>query len=101
MRRDQLLDLVKSKPYLFWDIKDVGLLSEESIVEAILNRGDFDDFLKLIELMGIEKVAEIFYKQITRRRKNYSQKTENFFRLFFERHLRALLSKTNCDELFK
>jgi hypothetical protein len=37
--------------------------------------------------MGIEKVAEIFYKQITRRRKNYSQKTENFFRLFFERHL--------------
>jgi hypothetical protein len=44
MRRDQLLDLVKSKPYLFWDIKDVGLLSEESIVEAILNRGDLMTF---------------------------------------------------------
>jgi len=89
MRRNELLDLVKTKPYLFWDVENLESLSDEAIVEAILSRGDFDDFLKLIELMGMERVAEIFYKQISRKRKNYSKKTENYFRLFFERYLDA------------
>ncbi len=89
MRRNELLDLVKSKPYLFWDVKDLESLSDNLIVEAILSRGDFDDFLKLIEIMGLQNVAEIFYKQISKRRKNYSKKTENYFRLFFERYLDA------------
>ncbi len=90
MRRNKLLDLIKSKSYLFWDIKEIELLSDEAIVEVILNRGDFDDFLRLIELMGMERVACIFYKQISRERKNYSKKRENYFRLFFERHLDGL-----------
>lgn len=85
-----LLDIIKRKPYLFWDIKDIEGLSEDSIVEAILNRGDFDDFLRLIDVLGIERVAKIFYKQISRERKNYNKKTENFFRLFFERHLKSV-----------
>jgi len=89
MRRNELLDLVKTKPYLFWDVENLESLSDEAIVEAILSRGDFDDFLKLIKLMGMERVAEIFYKQISRKRKNYSKKTENYFRLFFERYLDA------------
>jgi hypothetical protein len=82
------LDLVQEKPYLFWYVKDKECLSEETIVEAILNRGDFDDFLKLIDIMGIKRVAEIFYRQTSLKRSNYSKKTENYFRLFFERHLK-------------
>lgn len=82
------LDLIQEKPYLFWYVKDKESLSDEAIVEAILNRGDFDDFLKLIDLMGIKSVAEIFYKQTLLKRTNYSKKTENYFRLFFERNLK-------------
>jgi hypothetical protein len=82
------LDLIQEKPYLFWYVKDKECLSDEAIVEAILNRGDFDDFLKLLDLMGIKRVAEIFYKQTLLKRTNYSKKTENYFRLFFERHLK-------------
>lgn len=81
------IELVQEKPYLFWYVRDKECLSDEAIVEAILNRGDFDDFLKLIDLMGIKKVAEIFYRQTSLKRTNYSKKTENYFRLFFERHL--------------
>ncbi len=88
MKRAELLELIKARPYLFWDIKDIETLSEEGIVEAILTRGDFDDFLRLIDTLGIKRVAEIFYKQISQPRRNYSKKTENYFRLFFERHLR-------------
>jgi len=88
MRKRSLIDLIKEKPYLFWDVKDIENLSEESIVEAVLNRGDFSDFLKLMDLIGIKRMADIFYNQISRRRKNYNKKTENYFRLFFETHLR-------------
>jgi hypothetical protein len=89
INRDKLLrELVRKKPYLYWYVKDIEHLSKESIVEAILNRGEFDDVLKLIEILGIKEVAEIFYKQISSQRKNYSRKTENYFKLFFGRHLR-------------
>ena len=33
------LDLIQEKPYLFWYVKDKESLSDEAIVEAILNRG--------------------------------------------------------------
>ena len=82
------LDLIQEKPYLVWYVKDKECLSEEVIVEAILNRGDFDDFLKLTDIMGIRRVAEIFYRQTSLKRSNYSKKTENYFRLFFGSHLK-------------
>lgn len=81
------IELVQEKPYLLWYVKDMEGLSDEVIVEAILNRGDFVDFLKLIDLMGIESVAEIFFRQTSLKRSNYNKKTENYFRLFFGRHL--------------
>ncbi len=88
MKNKSLLNIIKAKPYLFWYVKNVDNLSEESIVEAVLNRGDFDDFLKLLDILGMKKTAQIFYKQTALKRKNYSKKTENYFRLFFERHLK-------------
>lgn len=87
MSKALLIKIIKEKPYIFWDVKDIENLSENSIVEAILNRGDFDDFLRLIDVLGIKRVADIFYEQISHPRKNYSKKTENYFKLFFERHL--------------
>ncbi len=88
MKNKFLVDIIKTKPYLLWHVKNIDNLSEESIVEAVLNRGDFDDFLKLLDILGIKYVAQIFYKQTALKRKNYNKKTENYFRLFFERHLR-------------
>lgn len=86
MSKALLIKIIKEKPHIFWDVKDIENLSEDSIVEAILNRGDFDDFLRLIDALGIKRVADIFYKQISHSRKNYSKRTENYFKLFFERH---------------
>jgi len=83
-----LKNILKRKPYLCWDVRDIEALSKESIVETILTRGDFNDFLELKEILGMREVAEIFYKQISNKRKNYSPKTENYFRILFERYLK-------------
>lgn len=88
MKDKTIKDIVKEKPYLFWYVRDIENISEESAVEAILNRGDFEDFLKLVDILGLKTVAEIFYKQVSVPRNNYNKKTENYFRLFFERQLR-------------
>lgn len=88
MRNNAIKNIIRTKPYLFWYMNDLENLSEESIVEAVLNKGDFDDFIKLLDALGVEKTAQIFHKQIAMKRKNYSAKAENYFRLFFEKHLR-------------
>jgi hypothetical protein len=77
---------VKEKPYLFWYIKDLEGLSKESIVEHILNYGDFDDFKKMIEIMGINKVAEIFREQLNNKRSNYRPEIKNYFTLYFDKY---------------
>jgi hypothetical protein len=77
---------VKEKPYLFWYIKDLEGLSRESIVEHVLNYGDFDDFKKTVEIMGIDEIAEIFRKQLENKRINYRPEIKNYFTLYFDKY---------------
>lgn len=82
---ETLEKFIKTRPHLVWYVHDVRKLSEEAIVESVLNYGDFDDVKKLIALLGMQRVAEIFRKQTNphRRRSNYNPKISNYFRLFF------------------
>ena len=77
---------IKRKPYLIWYTKNYNKLSEEAIVEAVLNYGDFEDSKKLFSILGIKKVAKIFKKQTARERVNYDPKILNYFNLYFKKH---------------
>lgn len=77
---------VKEKPYLFWYIKDLEKLSNESVVEHVLNYGDFNDFKRIIEILGLENVAEIFRKQASKERNNYRPEVKNYFTLYFNKY---------------
>lgn len=82
-------DFIKKRKYLIWWVKDYGKLSPESIVEATLNYGDWDDVQKLIKIMGIKKVASIFRRKSKKSamgRTNYPEKTKHFFTLYFNKH---------------
>lgn len=80
-------NIIRKKPYLAWWVKDPKNLSEPLLVEIILNYGDFPDVLKLFSTLGIKRVAEIFFEQISRERNNYKPETINFFKLYFARHV--------------
>ena len=75
---------------LFWwvpeDQKD--MLSLEAVVEAVLNYGNEKTVAHLIDRVGIDRVAGIFYGQTSRarRRVNYHPRTVNFFNLYFQRN---------------
>lgn len=77
---------IKKKPYLIWYANDLGQLSEEAIVESVLNYGDFDDVKKIISILKIKKVARIFHKQLKKKRINYEPKIINYFKLYFNKY---------------
>ena len=82
-------EFIKKRPYLVWYVKDLDHLDEASIVEHVLNYGNWDDVQELIRIMGMEEAARAFYRDMSvssRRRGNYHPKTLRFFLDYFNRH---------------
>ncbi len=79
-------NIILKKPYLFWSVADKSGLSEQAVVEAVLNHGDMDDFAVLEKELGINRVADIFYFISSKPRANITSRTRNFWKIYFERH---------------
>lgn len=82
----EIKDIIKKKPYLIWHVKDIDNLSEESIVEAVFNYGDWEDVQELFKILGIKKTASIFRKKISNKRHNFRPEIKNYFSLYFEKY---------------
>ena len=79
-------DFIKKRPHLVWYTKNYDGLSEEAIVEAVLNYGDWDDVQEMIKILGIKKVAKIFSKESQKTRCNYFSDIKNYFNLYFNKY---------------
>jgi len=79
-------DIIKKKPYLAWYVKNPETLSDESVVEHVLNYGDWKDVQRLIKTMGLAKTARLFTKTSQKPRSNYYPKIQHFFTKYFKRH---------------
>ena len=79
-------NFIKERPYLVWGTRNYGNLSEEAIVENVLNYGDIDDVKEMFSILGIKKSAIIFKKQISQKRNNYRPKIKNYFNLYFKKY---------------
>lgn len=81
---------IKKRPYLVWYVKNLDKLSEESIVEHVLNYGDWDDVQKMIKILGMKKTAEIFReksKPSKMGRQNYRPEIVRYFSMYFDKHI--------------
>jgi len=82
-------EFIKKRPYLVWYVKDLDGLNEESIVEHVLNYGNWDDVQEMIKILGIKKTAEIFREKSTPDkfgRQNYRPEIKHYFQLYFNKH---------------
>lgn len=75
--------IVEESPHLWWWVRDRKNLSTDNVVEGVLSNGDMDDVLRLPQLLGREKVREVFLKRVSKPRHNYRPQTANFFRKLF------------------
>lgn len=80
------MGLFFEKPYLAWYVKDVEKISKESMLEHILNYGDWVDYLKAEDALGIKITKEIFNDLKSKPRTNLRIKTINYFDKYFQRY---------------
>ena len=91
MRTAELKKYIEDRQHLFWYSPALKseTVSDDLLVETILNYGDMDDVRKLFSIMGIKNVAKIFFDSINmseRRKGNYHELTLNYFTLLFNRY---------------
>ena len=76
-------NIIKNKPYLAWYVKDPEKLSEKSVLEHVLNYGNWEDVQQFIKIKGKNKTAELFKKTLTNKRTNYSPAIKSYFYRYF------------------
>jgi hypothetical protein len=91
MRDEATKDFIRRHGELFWySPENKGeTVSDELLVEHILNYGTMDDVRELFQVMGLQRTAEVFFRSINmseRRRNNYNPVTLNYFTLLFNRY---------------
>ncbi|MFN0214333.1 MAG: hypothetical protein ACKVT2_08775 [Saprospiraceae bacterium] len=81
---------IESHRALFWSVSDERLtsISDELLVETILNYGTLEDVRQLIQLIGLEELSRVFFKTTSgRSRHNYFPEVANYFKIYFSRHV--------------
>lgn len=78
--------IISNKPYLAWYIKEPTKLSEQSVLEHILNYGNWDDVQQFIEIKGHEKTAALFNESLKNKRTNYPPAIQSYFSKYFHNH---------------
>jgi len=91
---------IRKRRPLFWSVSEdkLGEISDELLVESILNYGTLDDVRALFLLLGLEHVAEVFFQSERRARHNYFPETANFFRIYFKRHAPQYSSSFSANQ---
>lgn len=87
LKINQLRDLIKQKPALIWYTKNYDSLSKESIVEAVLNYGSWDDFKKTESILGVKELASVFNELKSHKRSNLHYLANNYFSLYFDKYV--------------
>jgi len=87
----EIKQFIREHNNLFWYVPDDKKeeISNEFLVETILNYGDINAVIRLFKLLGINEVAKIFFDSISlsnRRKGNYHELTINYFTLVFKKY---------------
>ena len=91
MRSSEVKTFIDDHQHLFWysPPPKSETVSDELLVEMVLNYGNMDELRGLFAVMGMKNVADIFFDSIgksDRRKGNYHELTVHFFTLLFNRY---------------
>lgn len=82
---------IKKRPHLIWYVsrKNFDKLPASSIVEHVLNYGNWEDVQKVIKILGMKRTAKIFReksKPSKMGRQNYRPEIKHYFNLYFNKY---------------
>ena len=79
-------DIIRRKPYLAWYVKDPGKLTDESVLEHVLNYGNWDDVKTYIKIKGLDETSRIFADGANKSRTNYLPEIKEYFTRYFQKY---------------
>lgn len=85
MTREHLIDKHQN---LFWytPSEKRHQISDDLLVETVLNEGTLDDYRELMQTLGSHRVAEVFFSAKGRKKANYYPEIYHFFSLLLARY---------------
>ncbi|MDR1937618.1 MAG: hypothetical protein LBQ73_03845 [Tannerellaceae bacterium] len=88
MRTQAVKDYIKEHQELFWYSPDdkSETVSDELLLETIINYGSLNDIQHLFEIIGLQNAASIFRQMTGRKRLNIYPELRNYFELYFDRY---------------
>jgi hypothetical protein len=87
-RTPEIKAFIREHADLFWYIPDNKKedISDETLVEFILNYGSMDDVLQLKNLLGTDYMSSLFLNLKGRKKLNYYPEIYNLFHLYFSKY---------------
>lgn len=86
MQLQSIHEIISQKPYLAWYVKDVSELSEASVLEHVLNYGNWEDVQNFIKIYGLNQTAQLYRQLACKPRTNLRPDIKHYFKLYFEKH---------------
>lgn len=88
MRSSELKMFIREHSDLFWytPAREKEKISDELLVETILNYGTLTDFKDMSRLMGIKTIADTFFGMEGRKKMNFYPEIYHFFYLYFNKY---------------
>lgn len=78
--------LIQQNPSLAWYTRSYNQLPIESVAEAVINYGSWQEFLRLKEILGLQNLAQVFAKLDNMPRNNLLPIYRNYFRHYFRQY---------------
>lgn len=87
-RSPEIKEFIRRNAALFWYIPDDKKedISDETLMEFILNYGSMDDVLQLKKLWGMDYFSSLFLNLKGRKKLNYYPEIYNLFHLYFSKY---------------
>jgi len=88
MRTPEVKKFIDDHQHLFWysPAPKSETVSDELLVETLLNYGNLEQVRDLFKVVGLKKVAKIFWGMTGRKELNYYPEIHNYFDLYFKKY---------------
>ncbi len=88
MKTPEVKQFIQKHNHLFWYIPEDKKeeISQELLIETILNYGELSDFKELIQVVGFKQIVKVFSELQGRKKLNYYPEIYNFFSLVLKRY---------------
>ena len=88
MRSPEVKKFIDDHQCLFWysPAPKSETVSDELLVEMVLNYGTLGEVRDLFEVLGLQKTAIIFWGMTGRKKLNYFPEIHNYFDMYFKKY---------------